>query len=297
MQHLVVIHHQIGDSVSVEVAPMMQQTVVLNLLYKPRPYSPSDVETIQAWIDYFRSRDSFVVVTPPLERADIIDTLSGYAGNGVLPVPVSSFDTCDRWQAGLRAALEHWGDAKLKAHRLYLWAADYAFSEPSRFAAECMIEHRGTEELLVGTIEATGVKAAIDEYATLPLLRCWFPEECSAVHDKGLLHPRSELLGLSAPFIRMALARRWYPTEQTVHLILQCLWNGHSVIGLPMPNLSDDNEARTDNNVVLQVQRLELWLKYMWCSHNSGWTPTEFLSRSSESQWIAAAACRQLLRA
>ena len=84
--------------------------------------------------------------------------------------------------------------------------------------------------------------------------------------SNGFTKPRSELLRSSVPFLKQALEKRWFPTEQTIHLIFQCLWSRNQFQAMPIlfPKINDDGKDREQPEVIQQVERMEVWLKYMW---------------------------------
>jgi len=272
----------------------MGNVIVLNLLFKPRPYSERDLETISNWVSFFQERGLHVIATPPAERDDVFDGLEVSNTDLFIPFPVQSFDTCDRWKAGLLRALqtdEHISEDKF----YYLWSADFEFTEQSQDAANELLSYSGREELLVGTIKASGTKNAIDKYGTNPLIKSWFPDEYQRMINEGFSKPRSELLRFSKSFLTTALNRRWYPTEQTIFLILQCFWDQKSILSIQFSNLQDSDEARDNPNLVQQIERIEVWLKYMWRDHERNWNRTEYLLKCEESSRISIEACRLLL--
>ena len=229
-------------------------------------------------------------------------------------LPVDSFDTCDRWRAGLSAAMEKFKNADY----FFLWSADFLSpresaksneseqsANESEQAASALIDYGGKQDLVVGTIEAGGMKEAIDQYAIYPLLQNWFPDEFELMMQIGLLKPRSELLRLSRKFLQVSLHRRWYPTEQTIYLILQCLWSlklwnnlkeeeRFTVVALKFPKIPDDPSARDDLNVVQQVDRMELWLKYIWRDKFRKWFLPDYVSRFQTSSEIVKNAYKEL---
>lgn len=272
----------------------MQNIIVLNLLFKPKPYSDDDLKTISNWINFFQERGLKVIVAPPQERRDVFDFLKVSNTDLFIPFPVLSFDTCDRWKAGLLKALQIDEGISSKDNFYYLWSADFEFTEQSKSAARELLSYNGQEELVVGTIKATGTKNSIDKYGTIPLIKSWFPDEYRRMVNEEFSKPRSELLRFSKTFLNTALNRRWYPTEQTIFLILQCFWEQRSIRAIQFSNLQDSDEAR-DKNLVQQIERMEVWLKYMWRDHGKNWNRTEYLLKCEKSSRISTEACRLLL--
>jgi len=275
----------------------MRNVLIMNFLYRPKPYPDSLVARAQYWIDFFLRQDMHVIGTVPSGRKEAIDRLAARDEERCALSSIMSFDTCDRWRRGLSDALEKFP----KADHFFLWSADFVSPEEeskesgkpieetgSMRAALELINYRGQEDLVVGTIEASGTKEAIDRFGTYPLLQLWFPEEFQSIVHMGLLKPRSELLRLSPDFLESALGKRWYPTEQTIHLILQCLWSSeqnqpYGVTALQLPKIPDEPSARSNLDAVQQVDRMELWLKYIWRDKSRGWVLLDYLSRCQKS--------------
>ena len=64
---------------------------------------------------------------------------------------------------------------------------------------------------------------------------------------------------------------------------------------LQLSNLRDSDEARNNPNLVQQIERMEVWLKYMWRDHKNNWNKTEYVLKCEESSRIVIEACRLLL--
>ncbi len=275
----------------------MSKAVVLNFLYRPKPYQDSLIIRAKNWVNFLIEQDTHVIGTPPIERKEDLKKVKPKNEDHFTLLPVMSFDTCDRWRVGLSKAIEEFKDTEY----FFLWSADFVSPEEesketgkdvketkSMKASLDLINYGGKEDLVVGTIEATGMKEAIDKYATYPLLQIWFPEEFKLMMQKALLKPRSELLRLSRRFLEAALQKRWYSTEQTVHLILQCLWSSkgkepYTITALQLPKIPDDPSARSSLDVVQQVDRMELWLRYIWRDKFRRWLLTDYISKCRKS--------------
>lgn len=275
----------------------MNKVVSLNFLYKPKPYKEAILRRAECWINFFLDQRMHVIGTAPVERKEDLRKVKPKNGHLFTLLPVMSFDTCDRWRAGLSKALEEFTDTE----HFFLWSADFVSpgeesKESSKDVEETasmkaaleLINYGGKEDLVVGTIEATGTKQAIDQYASYPLLQNWFPKQFELMMREGLLKPRSELLRLSRRFLEAALKKRWYPTEQTIHLILQCLWSSekkepYTVAVRQLPKIPDDLSARTNLNAVQQLDRMELWLKYIWRDRFPRWLLTDYVSKCKTS--------------
>jgi hypothetical protein len=271
----------------------MGKIVVLNLIFKKDPYSELDIDTITDWINFFQAYGVYVIATPPFERKDAIDKLRIAKSDLFTFYPVMSFDTCDRWRHGLEKAIELSNKVKNTTH-FYIWSADFDFNELSKNAAELLIHHKKNEDLVVGTIIAEGKKEQIDRYGTYPLLKLWFPDIYQKITDKGLTKPRSELLRLSHNFLKDALKKRWYPSEQTIYLILQCFLDKFTIASLKFPKISDYEEPRLSPNVIQQIERMELWIKYIWREHHKNWDKLEYIKKCENSFKILKNACLEL---
>lgn len=276
-----------------------ERIVVLNLLFKPKQYESNDISNIFNWINFFRSHKMRVIATPPIERKEIFEQIGITGENSreslFISYPVLSFDTCDRWRVGLRKATE------FESKYYYLWSADFDFSEKSKSAASDLINYDGDESLVIGTIKATGTKETIDEIATFPLLKLWFPKEYKRIKGEGFTKPRSELLRFSRNFLLKTLEKRWYPTEQTINLILQCFWSGKTdnfrvkPLDFCYDRISDSEVARLSPNVIQQVERMELWLKYIWRDRNKNWEKHNYIELCEKSFEITKKAYEKLL--
>lgn len=287
----------------------MNRVVSLNFPF-PGPYKPWEIVRAEYWINLFLDQGLYVIGTPPIERIEDLENVRAKNPKLFKSLPVMSFDTCDRWRAGLEDAKNNFKEADY----FFLWSADfkspkeYEDPEKSKAAEQAvlkLINYEGKEDLVVGTIEATGMKETIDQYATYPLLQNWFAEEFELMMQMGLLKPRSELLRISRKLLEAALKKRWYPTEQTIHLILQCLWslklwhNLHkderfTIKALKLTKMPDEPSARDNLNVVQQVDRMELWLKYIWRDKFRKWFMPDYVVRCQKSSEIVKNAYRQL---
>ena len=270
----------------------MKKAIILNLPFKADSYSEKEVMQFEKWIRFFAGKDAQVIVTPPAERKDLVFTESVTKLENIHLFFVPSFDTCDRWKAGLLKALEN-----PNTDPFYLWSADFQFSELSTASADKLFEHENGCDFVVGTIEATGTKERIDTLGTFPLLHHWFHKESDLMIKKGFYKPRSELLRLSRKFLEFALAKRWYPSEQTINLILQCLWNEDlfTMKSMAIGEIKDADASRETSDVVEQIERMELWLKYMWRNHNRNWAPDKYQFMCGKSHQILQNAIEHLL--
>ena len=268
------------------MAVKSSKVVVLNFPFSPKPYT-GELD----WIHFFVvKRDVKVIATPLMMRKEDFALFSGLKSVKVLPV--DSFDTCDRWKVGLKEALA------LGADYCFLWSADFFKNHNSMGAASLLLDHPGNEDLVVGTIRASGTKEAIDVHGTYRLLQIWFPDEAKVVlEDKRLTKPRSELFRISSHFLTSCLQKRWYPTEQTIHLILQAIWSGNPacVAALSLPSLSDDPSFRGSfKGTIQQLERMNLWLKYMWWDRHPQFTLDEYIRNCQLAFDAVQEACRAI---
>lgn len=269
----------------------MNGRVVLNLPFRPRSYDEPSVETINKWVNFFIENNLRVIAAPPMERIDVKAQIQAADHENFTFNPVMSFDTCDRWRSGLALAVDHEKDEC----PFFLWSADFKYNNKSVTAASDLLKYSGNADLVVGTIQAEGTKEAIDECATKPLIKMWFPEYWQYFQNGGFAKPRSELLRFTLPFLKSALSRRWYPTEQTINLLLQCFESNYTAYALPFKKLSDAPEARDNPNVVEQVERMELWLKYMWRERFKDRIVDEYVLMSKKSALVLERAYHSLL--
>ena len=267
----------------------MKGVIALNFLFRPRPYDVCAVATINEWVRFFLGQGLDVIATPPMERRDVESHVDCADQERFRYLPVMSFDTCDRWRSGLAAAVEtHDGP-------FFLWSADFEYNDEAAAAAEALLSYARKADLVVGTIQAEGTKEAIDECATKPLIKTWFPEYWQSFETGGFTKPRSELLRFSGSLLRSALSRRWYPTEQTINVLLQCFEGDFRAETLPFERLRDAPEARDNPNVVEQVERMELWLKYMWRERFRSRIAREYVLLSKKSALVLEDAYHTLL--
>ena len=261
----------------------MKKMVILNFPYKSTDYDDNEIDNYERWIDFFCRKTSGVIVTPPIERKNINFSKNINNIKNLKIFPVTSFDTCDRWKAGLSNAINN-----SEIDIFCFWSADFEFNPLSKNSADLLINRDDNYDLVVGTIEATGRKELIDQIATLPLTKNWFPEETQIIERKGFSKPRSELFKISKLFASFLLSNRWYPSEQTIYILLQSIWNckRFTMNQISLGKIQDDEEDRYNKNVIQQIERMELWLKYMWRDHNNNWQPDQYLSKSEKSSSI-----------
>jgi hypothetical protein len=208
-------------------------------------------------------------------------------------LPVSSFDTCDRWKAGLSESIK---DEEIDF--FFFWSADFKFNDNSVNSAKLLLDYDGNYDLVIGTIDASGKKELIDSLATIPLIEHWFPKEGLFISEKGFSKPRSELFKISKKFASFLISNRWYPSEQTINILLQCIWNSDrfKMNQISLGKIQDDDQSRSDKNIIQQIERMELWLKYMWRDYNKRWSSEEYLSLSSKSSFYVNKINEKLLK-
>ena len=270
----------------------MKTAVILNLPFKAKPYGVNEIYNFEEWIQYFPSESSEVIVTIPVERDDIVFSVKVMHLKNIIIIHVPSFDTCDRWKAGLLNALKN--DA---IEKFYFWAADFVCNTVSKLSAKKLLKNKNKCDLLIGTIQATGYKEIIDTLGTIPLIKYWFYCESKILDAKEISKPRSELLRISRELSLFLLSKRWYPSEQTINIILQCLWsdNRFTIQSLSLGQIEDDNKSRQSPEKIKQIERMELWLKYMWREHNKNWSANKYLNMSDKSFQILKRANSYLL--
>ena len=242
---------------------MVDSALVLNCPYTKGPYEAQHKNNINCWLEFFvHEKNIPVIATVPLLRfPEISDLCYDRVSEYLQFCGVICFDTCEAWHIGFYDVIHAYDPAKY----VYLWSADFECTREAKDAASNLLDYPIENDLLVGTIEASGTKEDIDQWATYPLLKFWFPEEYRALKEMGFSKPRSELLRFSTDFLYHALKKRWFPAEQTIHLIFQGLWNGKfKMAPIYFPRIKDDDVSRDQPNFIQQVERMEAWMKQMW---------------------------------
>lgn len=271
---------------------IVNKILVLNLPFKPKPYRNDDLKNYENWIKLFSNKVSHVIITPPVERNDVSATIKKFGIKNLTILPVPSFDTCDRWKVGLLHAVENYN-----FDLLYFWSADFLFNTESEKSARALIDHNCDDDLVVGTIQSSGIKEDIDTFGTVPLLNNWFPDEYKTIQSIGMEKPRSELFRLTRSLSEFLVSKRWYPSEQTINIILQCIWhkNQFKFKSLPLGEIADEDTNRLGPNSIEQIERMGLWLKYMWRDKNADWEINEYMDKSQISNLIVRRANYKLL--
>ena len=110
-------------------------------------------------------------------------------------------------------------------------------------------------------------KQLIDTYGTYGLLANWFPHEAKQIR-RITTKPRTEFLAVSRGFLRHALSNRWYPYEQTLVMLLQCLRTEHGerkINKIELGTISDLPQGRDAlSGAMQQLERTERVLKLFW---------------------------------
>ncbi|HVM48462.1 MAG TPA: hypothetical protein VMU04_10575 [Candidatus Acidoferrum sp.] len=189
-------------------------------------------------------------------------------------------DTCQMWYVGLGAAFE-----RGKPGDIY-WLIPGDFNYGSHAGQEVLGELHDLPEIIleleqdlcIGEIatDHSNSKQLIDTYGTFALLYNWFPAEAQEIRQYTE-RPRSEFFALSHEFLADVLARRWYPYEQTVVMLLQAVFQRRRISRFFVGNISDLPEGREPlASALAQVERTERVLKSVWCERHE-----------SEPNWIA----------
>jgi hypothetical protein len=245
---------------------------------------------VQEWIDFFlKNNCEMLVVTPPTERAHEISAVcKDFAKERVQVLAVMSLDTCDRWRAGLT-----WARQNAPKEDVMDWSSDFKPEQGAKNAALELAACVSDDDMIVGCIEATGTKKGVDDLATWPLLDHWFPEESARLKDSKITKPRSELIRLRADFVDTVLRQRWFPTEQTIAMLLNSLWGDHRIRAMALPAMEDEGRSL---EVVQQPERMDLWMRYIWRARVKNWNPDDYLRRCETASKLVLKANRALIK-
>jgi hypothetical protein len=187
-------------------------------------------------------------------------------------------DTCQMWYTGLGAALEEGADGDV----YWLIPGDFNYGTPVgqeilgrlNDLPEICLELE--QDLCVGeiTTDHRNPKQLIDTYGTFALLYNWFPTEAQEIRQYTE-RPRSEFFAVGHRFLKEALMRRWYASEQTVVMLLQAVAARQRISRFCVGNISDLPEGRESMAaVVQQVERTEGVLQSLWRERHqveAGW--------------------------
>jgi hypothetical protein len=177
-------------------------------------------------------------------------------------------DTCQMWYAGLGQAFEQGA-----ANDVY-WLIPGDFNYGTAVGHEVLgrlhdlpeIILELEQDLCIGEIatDHNNSKQLIDTYGTFALLYTWFPAEAQEIRQ-FTERPRSEFFAVRHSFLEAALARRWYPYEQTVVMLLQAVFDKKRISRFFVGNISDLPEGRDSlASAMQQVERAERVLKALW---------------------------------
>ncbi len=183
-------------------------------------------------------------------------------------------DTCQMWYSGLGMAFE----AGAPGDVYWLIPGDFNYGTAagqkvlSRLhdLPEIVLELH--QDLCIGEIAAdqNNSKQLIDTYGTFGLLYNWFPTEAREIRE-FTERPRSEFFAVRHEFLAEVLARRWYPYEQTMVMLLQAVFNRKRITRFLVGNITDLPEGgESFNSALQQVERTERVLKALWRERNSG---------------------------
>lgn len=181
-------------------------------------------------------------------------------------------DTCQMWYAGLGAAFEKGGERDVYC----LIPGDFNYGTVagqevlSRMHDPPEIILELDQDLCIGEIatDHNNSKQLIDTYGTFALLYNWFPVEAQEIRQYTE-RPRSEFLAIRHGFLGEMLHQRWYPTEQTVVMLLKAVFGKKGISRFFVGNISDLPEGRESlASAMQQVERTERVLKAVWREHH-----------------------------
>jgi hypothetical protein len=183
-------------------------------------------------------------------------------------------DTCQMWYSGLGMAFERGAPGDV------YWLIPGDFNYGTAVGQEVLnrlhdlpeIILELNQDLCIGEIatDHNNPKQLIDTYGTFGLLYNWFPTEAREIRQ-FTERPRSEFLAVRHEFLAELLARRWYPYEQTVVMLLQAVFDRKRFTRFFVGNISDLPGGRESfNSALQQVERTERVLKSVWRERNAG---------------------------
>ncbi len=187
-------------------------------------------------------------------------------------------DTCQMWYTGLGMAFEQGGPGDV------YWLIPGDFNYGTAVGQEVLgrlhdlpeIILELDQDLCIGEIatDHNNPKQLIDTYGTFALLYNWFPAEAQEIRQ-FTERPRSEFFAVRHAFLAEVLARRWYPYEQTVVMLLQAVFARKRITRFFVGDISDLPEGRESfASAMQQVERTERVLKAVWRERNAaqpGW--------------------------
>jgi len=177
-------------------------------------------------------------------------------------------DTCQMWNTGLGKAFEHG-----KPDDVY-WLIPGDFDYGTSVGQEVLSRLHDLPEIVleldqdvcIGEIAAdhSNPKQLIDTYGTFALLYTWFPDEAEEIRQ-FTERPRSEFFAVRHSFLEEILAKRWYPYEQTVVMLLHAVSSSKRISRFCVGNISDLPEGKESlASAIQQVERTERVLKSLW---------------------------------
>jgi hypothetical protein len=177
-------------------------------------------------------------------------------------------DTCQMWNTGLGLAFEqgHPDDV------YWLIPGDFDYGTPvgrevlSRLHDLPEIVLELNQDLCIGEIltDQGNSKQLIDTYGTFALLYNWFPAEAQEIRQ-FTERPRSEFFAVRHEFLGEILARRWYPYEQTVVMLLHAIFGKRNLSRFFVGQISDLPTGKESlASAIQQVERTERVLKALW---------------------------------
>jgi hypothetical protein len=183
-------------------------------------------------------------------------------------------DTCQMWYSGLGLAFERGapGDVYWLIPGDFNYGAAVGQGVLSRLHDLPEIILELDQDLCIGEIatDHCNSKQLIDTYGTFGLLYNWFPAEAQEIRQYTE-RPRSEFFAVRHAFLAEVLARRWYPYEQTVVMLLQAVFDHKRIARFFVGNISDLPEGRECfDSALQQVERTERVLKSVWRERNAG---------------------------
>lgn len=181
-------------------------------------------------------------------------------------------DTCQMWNTGLGKAFETGGEDDV------YWLIPGDFDYGTNVGREVLnrlhdlpeIVLELEQDLCIGEIatDHCNSKQLIDTYGTFALLYNWFPNEAQEIRQ-FTERPRSEFFAVRHSFLAEILARRWYPYEQTVVMLLHAVFGQKKISRFFVGNISDLPEGKESlASAVQQVERTERVLKSVWREQN-----------------------------
>ena len=187
-------------------------------------------------------------------------------------------DTCQMWYSGLGMAFERGAPGDV------YWLIPGDFNYGTAVGQEVLSRLHDLPEIIleldqdicIGEVatDHCNSKQLIDTYGTFALLYNWFPAEAQEIRH-FTERPRSEFFAVRHEFLAEVLARRWYPYEQTVVMLLQAVFYKKRITRFFVGDVSDLPEGRESfASALQQVERTERVLRSVWRERNAsqpGW--------------------------